>query len=118
MNAFTQSGPLMLPSSRRGMVNGFRRVAFLIMTALVAGQFVGKAQETNLVSQTNDVVQADDTATEASQNGDTLQEEQGSNTNTLSETNQTTPPGPDGRTRRQRRRAQNRPRENGLNAVP
>jgi hypothetical protein len=83
----------------------------LILAVILGGSSSIQAQETNLVAATNELMQADD-ATDAGQNGDAMQEDQGSEvTNVVSGSNQVITPGPDGRTRRQRRRPPTRPRD-------
>jgi hypothetical protein len=113
MNAFSQ--PNFLRPVSRQAAKSCRRVAFAAVLALLAGRFLAAAQETSLLPQTNEVMQADDAGADAAQNGDSLPEDQASSTNSISDTNQTTHAmalGPDGRARRQRRRAaQSHPRD-------
>ena len=87
-----------------------------ISLALLFGIFGLRAQDTNAPVMTNEVTQAEDlTGADASQTGDGSEEMTG--TNTVSDTNQAAGPGPDGRTRRLRRRAQNRSRDAQFNVV-
>jgi hypothetical protein len=120
MNASTH--PNFLRPLSRQSARCLRHVAFAMVMALLAGPSVVAAQETNLLSQTNDVMQADDAGTDAAQSGDSLPEDQASSTNSVSETNQTTQTtalGPDGRARRQRRKAaQSHPRDTASSRAP
>ncbi|HTL17720.1 MAG TPA: hypothetical protein VL793_10815 [Patescibacteria group bacterium] len=77
------------------------------MAACLAAVPALEAQDTNLVSQTNELMQAEDSAgADMSQ----LTEDEAMGTNVVAETNQVDTPGTDGRTRR-RRRLQSRPKE-------
>ncbi len=109
MNAFTQPNPavrLRCLHLRRGWLN---HLIPLILALMLAGASSIQAQDTNLLAATNELMQAED-ATDSGQNADALQDDQGNTaTNGVSETNQVITPGPDGRTRRQRRRPPNRP---------
>lgn len=70
------------------------------------------AQDTNVLTQTNDVLQADQLMTaDGVQATDALSDDSSVGTNDVAETNQTFVQGPDGRTRRQQRRPPGRPRQ-------
>ena len=99
--------PFSIDVSLPGMWRNLAGTALVL--ALLASLARSTAQDTNLVAQTNELMQADDGSADAVQSGDTGPDDETS-TNTVSETNQTATPGPDARTRRIRRRAQNRAR--------
>jgi len=99
-------------------VGGYWRQRFFagITLALLFGIVGLHAQDTNAPVITNEVTQAEDLmSADASQTGDGAEEMTG--TNTVSDTNQIAGPGPDGRARRLRRRAQNRPRDAQYNGA-
>ena len=117
MNAFLQPNSAVRLKHlhlRRSWLNHLTQV---ILAGLLVGATSIQAQDTNLLTATtNELMQAEDAA-DASQTGDALQDDQ---TNTVTNgfsdsTNQVTTPGPDGRTRRQRRRPPTRPRDGSTN---
>lgn len=112
------SRPSLKPSPRREGMSWSSWVLAVILTVLLAEQFEAVAQDTNSVSQTNEMVQAEETTADSAQTADAAQDESSNGTNAVSGTNQTTAAGPDGRTRRQRRRAQSRPGDPGSNRAP
>jgi len=92
-----------------------RRRPHVFMAALLVLWFGGTiaptAQDTNTLVSTNELMQTEDpNGSDLSQGIDTTQDEETTGTNIVSQANGMSSPGPDGRTRRQRRRSQNRSR--------
>jgi len=80
----------------------------LILAVTLAGSSRPHAQDAATLAGTNDLMQAED-ATDSVQNGDALTDDSANaGTNVVSETNTVITTGPDGRTRRQRRRPPSR----------
>jgi hypothetical protein len=111
MNAFTQLMSAFmrpLPAGRAWR----KRLVPLILVVTLAGSSRPHAQEAATLAGTNDLMQAED-ATDSVQNGDALTDDSANaGTNVVSETNTVVTAGPDGRTRRQRRRPPTRPSTN------
>ena len=107
MNAFTQLMSAFmspLPAGRAWR----KRLVPLILVVTLAGSSRPHAQEAATLAGTNDLMQAED-ATDSVQNGDALTDDSANaGTNVVSETNTVITTGPDGRTRRQRRRPPSR----------
>lgn len=91
--------------------SGLKEKCLAAAILILAGACALEAQDTNVLVQTNSPSQNEDLlGTDASQAADTMTDDM-TGTNTVEDTNQMAAPGPDGRARRLRRRALNRPRE-------
>ena len=102
------------PLRSRSWLNCCRLLCSILLVAFGASWSLG-AQDTNGLGPTNEVLQTDQSmTTDGTQGSDALSDDSSVGTNDVAETNQTFVQGPDGRTRRQRRRPPARPRESTL----
>ena len=109
MNPLTPLDPIVRFKPAHRAVTRIRPSYLFALLVLLGNPTSFQAQQPSAPAATNEVSQTQE-ATDTTQGNDAVQEDQmNGGTNNVADTNQTVTVGPDGRTRRQRRRPQTRP---------